>query len=214
MAADRTRRAVLAAGAVCLPMLAVSGCKGVGALAAPPRPAPDVAILRAAIAAEELMIARYDAVVRGSGQLAAVLRPLRAEHRAHLAQLRSRLIVPPAAAARSAAASEERSAAAAEERSAAASPSPAAAAAPALDGASGRGSSDAGSGSASHGEPADVPAGRAAAISFLQGAERAAAATLLRKLPAVSPSLAQLMASVAASEATHVAALAAAGGTA
>ena len=185
MAADRTRRAVLAAGAVCLPMLAVSGCKGVGALAAPPRPAPDVAILRAAIAAEELMIARYDAVVRGSGQLAAVLRPLRAEHRAHLAQLRSRLIVPPAAAA-----------------------------APALVGASGRGSSDAGSGSASHGEPADVPAGRAAAISFLQGAERAAAATLLRKLPAVSPSLAQLMASVAASEATHVAALAAAGGTA
>jgi len=216
VAADRTRRAVLTAGAACLPILAVSGCKGVGALAAPPRPAPDVAILRAAIAAEEVMIARYDAVVRGSDGLAAALRPLRAEHRAHLAQLRSRLIVPPAAASRSAAASADRSAAASRSagRSAAAAPaSRSAAAAPALDGASGRGSGDAGSGSAASGEAGDVPAGRAEAISFLQGAERTAAAALLRKLPAVSPSLAQLMASVAASEATHVAALATAAGT-
>jgi hypothetical protein len=58
-----------------------------------------------------------------------------------------------------------------------------------------------------------VPSGAAAAIPFLQAAERAAAATLLHQLAAVSPSLAQLMASVAASEATHVAALTAAGGT-
>ena len=168
MAAGRTRRAVLAAAAG-LPLLAVSGCKGVGALAAPPRPAPDVAVLRSAIAAEEVMIARYDAVMTRSASLAARLRPLRGEHRLHLAQLRSRLIVPPASAA-------------------AASPSP----------------SPAG--------PGSVPAGSAAAISYLQAAEHAAAVTLLRQLAAVSPSLAQLMASVAASEATHVAALAAAGG--
>jgi hypothetical protein len=173
--ADRSRRAVLAATVASLPLLAVAGCKGVGALATPPRPAPDVALLRAAIAAEELMIARYDAVITRSPGLAAGLRPLRAEHRLHLAELRSRLIVPPGSAAATAAST-----------------------APASPGAS----------------PSQTaaPAG-AAAISFLQGAERAAAADLLRKLTAVSPSLAQVMASVAASEATHVAALAAVGGS-
>jgi hypothetical protein len=172
VAAGRTRRAVLAAVAG-LPLLAISGCKGVGALATPPKPAPDVAVLRSAIAAEEVMIARYDAVMTASASLSGRLRPLRAEHRLHLAQLRSRLIVPPASAA-----------------AAAPSPSPS-------------GQSPAG--------PGSVPAGPAAAISYLQAAEHAAATTLLRQLAAVSPSLAQLMASVAASEATHVAALAAPG---
>jgi hypothetical protein len=162
---------VLAATVASLPLLAVTGCQGVGALAAPPRAAPDVAVLRAVIAAEELMIARYDTVITRSASLAAGLRPLRAEHRLHLAELRSRLIVPPGSQA-------------------------AAAARPA------------------HSRPAAAKPGNgpAAAISFLQGAERAAAANLLRHLAAVSPSLAQLMASIAASEATHVAALAAAGG--
>src|SRR6266568_2869131 len=160
--ADRSRRAVLAAAAASLPLLAVAGCKGIGALATPPRPAPDVALLRAAIA-------------RSPG-LAAGLRPLRAEHRLHLAEFRSRLIVPPGSAAASAA-------------------SPAPASSGASPGASG------------------APARTAAAISFLQGAERVAAAELLRRLTAVSPSLAQLMASVAASEATHVAALAAVRGS-
>jgi hypothetical protein len=174
--ADQTRRAVLAATAASLPLLALSGCKGVGALATPPRPAPDVAVLKAAIAAEEVMIARYDAVITRSARLAGSLRPLRAEHQSHLVQLRSRLIVPPG--------------------SAAASPSP----------------SPSRSGRAAAG-PGPVPAGAAAAISYLQAAERHAASTLLHQLIAVSPSLAQLMASVAASEATHVAALGAAGGT-
>ncbi len=174
--ADRSRRAVLAATVASLPLLAVTGCKGVGALAAPPRPAPEVALLRAAIAAEELMIARYDAVIARSPGLTAGLRPLRAEHRLHLAEFRSRLIVPPGSAAASAA-------------------SPAPASSGASPGASG------------------APARTAAAISFLQGAERVAAAELLRRLTAVSPSLAQLMASVAASEATHVAALAAVRGS-
>jgi hypothetical protein len=160
---------VLAATVASLPLLAVTGCKGVGALAAPPRAAPDVAVLRAVIAAEDLMIARYDIVITRSARLAAGLRPLRAEHRLHLAELRSRLIVPPGSQA-------------------------AAAARPA------------------HSRPAAARpgSGPAAAISFLQGAERAAAANLLRYLAAASPSLAQLMASIAASEATHVAALSAA----
>jgi hypothetical protein len=179
VAAGRTRRAVLAAAAA-LPLLAVSGCKGVGALATPPRPAPDVAVLRSAIAAEEVMIARYDAVMTRSASLAARLRPLRGEHRLHLAQLRSRLIVPPASAA-------------------AASPSPSPSGQPQA------GQPQAGQPPAG---PGSGPAGSAAAISYLQAAEHAAAATLLRQLAAVSPSLAQLMASVAASEATHVTALA------
>jgi hypothetical protein len=171
LVAGRSRRSVLAATVASLPLLAVTGCKGVGALAAPPRQQPDVAVLRAAIAAEELMIARYDAVIARSASLAAGLRPLRAEHRLHLAELRSRLIVPPGSPA----------------GTAAQSPAAARPAAP------------------RQGSPA-------AAISFLQGAERAAAADLLRHLGAASPSLAQLMASIAASEATHVAALSAAGG--
>ncbi len=172
--AGRSRRSVLAAAVASLPLLAVTSCKGVGALAAPPRPAPDVAVLRAVIAAEELMIARYDTAIIHSASLAAGLRPLRAEHRLHLAELRSRLIEPPGSHL------PNRQAGAAgrpvRSRPAAAGPG----------------------------------GGPAAAISFLQGAERAAAANLLRYLAAASPSLAQLMASIAASEATHVAALSAA----
>jgi hypothetical protein len=176
--ADRTRRAVLAATAMSLPLLAVSGCKGIGALAAPPRPAPDVAVLRSAIAAEKVMIARYDAVITRSARLAGSLRPLRAEHQSHLVQLRSRLIVPPGSAAASP------------------PPSPSSSRSGRVPAGPGRG-----------------PAGAAAAISYLQAAERHATSALLHQLIAVSPSLAQLMASVAASEATHVAALSAAGGT-
>lgn len=176
--AGRSRRSVLAATVASLPLLAVTGCKGVGALATPPRPAPDVAVLRRAIAAEELMIARYDAVITRSAGLAAALRPLRAEHRLHLAELRSRLVVPAGGVPAGGAAGR-----------AGRRPAQARAAAPAAS------------------------SGPATAISFLQGAERSAAADLLRHLAAVSPSLAQLMASIAASEATHVAALSAAGGS-
>jgi hypothetical protein len=43
----------------------------------------------------------------------------------------------------------------------------------------------------------------------LRAAERQSAATLLRQLVTVEPALAQLLASIAASDATHVSALAA-----
>ena len=66
MTAGPTRRVMLTASAA-LPLIAVAGCKGVGALAAPPSPAPDVGVLKAAIAGEELMIARYEAVLAGGG---------------------------------------------------------------------------------------------------------------------------------------------------
>jgi hypothetical protein len=174
--ADRTRRGVLAAAAS-LPLLAVSGCKGVGALAPPPRPGPDVAVLRAAIAAEEAMIARYGTAITRFPGLAKTLTGLRAEHRLHLAELRTRLVIPPGSPYRSGFASP----------------------APRLAGAPGAAT-------------AALPAGQAAALDFLQTAEDGAAAALLRGLTAVPPSLAQLLASVAASESTHVAVLRSAAG--
>src|SRR5262249_58082255 len=48
-----------------------------------------------------------------------------------------------------------------------------------------------------------VPASPAAALTFLRDAERAAAHSLMSRLHLASPSFAQLLASIAASEATH-----------
>jgi Ferritin-like domain len=176
VAAHPTRRVVLAAAAA-LPLAAASGC-GVDVLSARPRPAPDVALLRSAIAAEQMMVARYTNVLNGvrnpgggtpaagrggsPAALAAALEPVLAEHRAHLAQLRSRLIVPAGAAPLP----SERVPA-----------DPAAPAAPAAPG---------------------------AAVAFLRAAEQAAAADMLDRLPQAPASLAQLFASISASEATHV----------
>jgi hypothetical protein len=55
--------------------------------------------------------------------------------------------------------------------------------------------------------PATVAGTRAAAVSALRSAESAAAAGQLDRLAAVSPSNAQLLASIAASELTHAAVL-------
>jgi hypothetical protein len=160
VAADPTRRVVLAATAA-LPLL-VTGCKGIGPLAAPPQLPPDVRLLQAAISAEQLMIARYIQAIRvlrgGPGDLDSALARVLAQHRAHLAQLRSRLIIPARAAATF----------------------------PAGRGGRGR-----------------VPAAPRQALKYLQAAEREAAARLLRQLLAAPPALAQLLASVSASEATH-----------
>jgi len=177
--ADRTRRGVLAAAAS-LPLLAVSGCKGVGALAPPPRPGPDVRVLRAAIAAEEAMIARYGTAIARFPGLAETLTRLRAEHRQHLAELRTRLVIP----------------AGSPYRRGFATPAPRPAGSPGGVG----------------GTATALPAGQAAALDFLQTAEDSAAAALLRGLSTVPPSLAQLLASVAASESTHVAVLRSAAG--
>jgi hypothetical protein len=168
--ADPARRALIAAAAA-LPLVAVSGCNGVDVLASPPRPAPDVGLLQAAIAAEQLLVTQYADVLRGlassgagaSAALTAALEPLLGQHRAHLAELRSRLIVPPG--------------------SASPSPSPRATRAPV------------------------VPAAPAAAVAFLRAAEQAAATAMLGRLTEASASLAQLLASISASEATHVPAL-------
>jgi hypothetical protein len=157
---EATRRGVLAA-AVSLP-LAAAGCKGIGALGTPPRPQPDVAVVRDAIDGETLMISRYNAVLAAVPALAGPLGPLLQQHHEHLARLRARLIEPNPAGR--------------PERSPAVTASPAG---------------------------VQVPGTPAAARAYLRRAERAAAQTLLGRLTAAPPSLAQLLASIAASEATH-----------
>lgn len=197
MAADPVRRGLLAAAAA-LPLAALAGCDGADVLAAPPRPAPDVGELRGAITAEELMIARYQAVLRelgrrtrtgnGSGRaggssaaagrpVTALVTSLLAEHRAHLGRLRSRLVVPPGSAAAASASASASAAASARARAAAA-----------------------------------VPAAPTAALAFLAAAERDLSDALLRRLPGLPASLAELFTSISASEATHVPALRGAGG--
>jgi hypothetical protein len=172
-----SRRAVLAASAAALPLL-LTACKGVQALGTPPPPAPDIVALRAAISAEELMVARYAAILRPYGpggsnstpypDLGAVMavRAVSAEHVAHLAQLNSRLVVPPGSSPTTA-------------------PSP---------------------------SPSPTTAGGlAGSLTALAIAEQAASDRLIGQLAGLPPSLAQLFASIAASEATHVPYLQAAG---
>lgn len=97
MVQETTRRRVLAAAAAALPLV-VSGCKGIGALGTPPKPAPDVAVVRDAMTVESYLIARYGAALAAAPGLAGELRPLLAQHHEHLARLRARLIIPRAAA--------------------------------------------------------------------------------------------------------------------
>lgn len=163
MAVGPTRRAVLTASAAAVPLL-ISGCRGVQVLGTPPPPAPDVRQLHTAITAEQQLISRYHAVLASSARntpAAASLGGLLAEHEQHLAQLRSRLIVP-AGSAQSVPAN----------------------------------STAAGS--------AAMPADLTSALGALAAAEQAAAGRLAAQLLASPPSLAQLLASISASEATHV----------
>jgi hypothetical protein len=155
--ADLTRRSVLAATAMTVPLVA-AGCKGVGGLGTLPKAAPDVAVLHHAIATEQALIARYHAALAGSPGLAGTLGPLLAQHREHLARLTSMLIVPatPRATPR---------------------PSPSATAGAARP--------------------------RAATLAALEAAETDAASSLVRRLDLAPPALAQLLASIAASEASH-----------
>jgi hypothetical protein len=166
---------MLAAAAATFPLLA-AGCKGVGALGTPPPALPDVAVLADAIAAEKVMIARYRSALAASPGAAAALRPLLAEHEAHLTRLRSRLVDTAASAAPTPAASPSRPGPASPPGSAAASGTP------------------------------------ATAIAVLEAAEDRAAAALVAHLTEVTPSLAQLLVSIAASEATHALVLRSRGG--
>jgi hypothetical protein len=156
--ADLSRRSVLAATAMTVPLVA-AGCKGVGGLGTRPEAAPDVAVLDHAIATEQALIARYHAALAGSPGLAGTLGPLLAQHREHLARLTSMLIAPATPRA---------------------TPRPTA-------------SATAGA----------APPPRAATLAALEAAETDAARSLVRRLALAPPALAQLLASIAASEASH-----------
>ena len=184
------RRRILLASATTLPLLlATAGCRssdvftGPDPLAGRPRPAPGVVTLQAVITAEEYLISLYRAALAGDTPAArsAAVKSLLTQHEQHLAQLRARLVQPPGTATASASAT-------AGTASAQASPRPA-------PRSSGRSSGRA------------VAAPGHITIARLRAAEHASATRLVQRLATVEPALAQLFASIAASDATHVTAL-------
>ena len=167
VASGPARRTLLIASAAALPVL-LTACRGVEALGTPPPPPTDVDTLRSAIEHEAALVASYAALTAAGGsaapgsqagaaggRTAAALAVVLADHRQHLAQLKSRLVEP---AGHSSAAARA---------------------------ASGRGST-------------------LQTIAQLEQAEQAASDRLIAQLAGLPPALAQLFASIAASEATHV----------
>jgi hypothetical protein len=149
-----------------------AGCSPVLPWASPPHAAPDVGVLRDAIAAENEIIGTYAAVLAAFPELRGAITPLRSQHEDHLTQLKGRLVVPPGAR-------------------------PSASAGSATARPAGRGS---------HPAPHSW-ATAAQAVAALRSAERAQAAAFAARLASVPPSLAQLFASIGASEASHAAVL-------
>jgi hypothetical protein len=180
------RRRLLIASAATLPLLlATTGCRSADLFAGPdplggrPPLAPGTVVLEAAIAAEVQMISRYRSVMSAAAGKSAS----RGVLAALLAQHEQHLVQLRARLIVPAGAS--------------ASQSPSASGSPGS--------------AAPSGSPGSAPASSAGpeTIAGLRAAERQSAATLLRQLVIVEPALAQLLASIAASDATHVSALAA-----
>jgi hypothetical protein len=156
-----SRRQLLAASPTTLPLfLTLSGCKGPAVLSPPPQVSQQTQVLLHAVTAEQDLIWIYAKVISVYSGLAATLAPLLAEHEAHLAQLRARVIEPPGKRA---------------PQTVTARPLIA-------------------------GPPA-------AALAQLRAAEQAAVTAQMNRLAAAPASLAQLYASIAASESTHVSVL-------
>jgi len=126
-------------------------------LSAPPHLSQQTHVLLHAVAAEQNLIWVYAKVMALYPALAGPLAPLRAEHEAHLDQLRARVIEPPGRQ------------------------SPAAVTARPL-----------------------IAGPQAAALVQLRAAEQAAVTAQMGRLAAAPASLAQLYASIAACESTHV----------
>jgi hypothetical protein len=156
-----SRRQLLAASPTTLPLfLALNGCKGPAVLSAPPVVSQQTQVLLRAVTAEQNLIWIYAKVMSAYSGLAAELGPLQADHQAHLAQLRARVIEPPG----------RQPAVTVTDRPA-------------------------------------VAATKAAALAQLSAAEQAAVTAQMDRLAAAPASLAQLYASIAACEATHVSVL-------
>jgi len=152
------RRQLLAASTTTLPLfLALSACTGPNPLAGPPPLSADTQAVLAAASAEQQLIFQYKRTMAVYSALTPALGTLLAEHQAHLAQLRARIIEPPGKTVPAAAPSRQ-----------------------------------------------PIAGTPTAALARLRTAEHAAIAAALRRLAGASPSLAQLYASIAASEATHV----------
>jgi hypothetical protein len=178
------RRRTLLASAAALPLLlAAAGCQSSDLFAGPDPLAGrlplghDVLTLQAVITAEEHLIGLYRTAIGADHVTASrsrTLSSLLGQHEQHLAQLKARLLIPPGATP-----SPSQPAAGGSARASAASGPPA-------------------SGPAASPRPGRVSTAR------LRAAERASAASLVRQLATVPPALAQLFASIAASDATHV----------
>jgi Ferritin-like domain len=176
-----SRRALLTASAATLPLL-VTACRGIQVLGTPPPPPADVRTLQAAIAAEEGMIARYATALK---QLApgatsdgtidvAAYASARAVQAEHVAHLGQ-------LKSRLVEPTGTRpSAHSTATSSPASTPSPTAT------------------------SSATRAAGPRSILGELELAEQAASDRLIAELGGLPPSLAQLFASIAASEATHV----------
>ena len=158
-----SRRQLLAASPTTLTLfLALSACKGPAVLSAPPSVSSQTRALLHAVTAEQNLIWIYNKAIAAYSGLAPTLAPLRAEHEAHLAQLRARVIEPAGKQVPGTVTAK-----------------------PALGGT------------------------QPAVLAQLRTAEQAAVTTLMSRLNGASPSLAQLYASIAASEATHASVLSA-----
>ena len=95
MRPEPTRRLALSAAAA-VGALGLAGCKGLEVLGPRPAPGADVLTLEHAIAAEELMLARYRAAQAAlpQGHSSRVVTAVASQHQAHLVQLKSRLDLP------------------------------------------------------------------------------------------------------------------------
>jgi hypothetical protein len=153
-----SRRQLLAASPTALPLfLALSACKGPAVLSGPPPLTAQTQTLLHAVTAELNLIWIYNKTMAEYSGLRPTLSPLLAEHQAHLARLRARVVEPPGKKVPDTVTAR-----------------------PALD------------------------ATASGALAQLRDAEQTAVGVLLSHLGGASPSLAQLYASIATSEATHV----------
>jgi hypothetical protein len=155
-----SRRQLLAASPTTLPLfLSLSACAGPAVLSAPPAVSAQTTTLLHAVTAELNLIWIYNRAMAAYSGLGPTLAPLRAEHEAHLAQLRAWVIEPPGKHLPDTVTARP-----------------------------GLGSTE-------------------AALRQLQSAEQTAVTTLMGRLYGAPASLAQLYASIAASEATHASVL-------
>ena len=89
-----SRRQLLVASPTLPLFLALSGCKGPAVLGAPPVVSAQTQALLHAVTAEQNLIWIYNRAIAAYSALGPALAPLRAEHEAHLAQLRGRVVEP------------------------------------------------------------------------------------------------------------------------